>query len=485
MNVNKQYTLHDAVFKGDIDNIDRLISEGHDVNEIYYLNERYSPYSTVYGTPLNVLTRYRHELLDYSEPNLNKELIVIAEKLLQAGANPNIAGSPHNGYLPLYQTVKYYGNIALVELLLRYQADPNGVYGEPDNTPLIHAIRYENNAEMTRLLLTKADPAIPDRDGVTPLEHALHGVMINSSINAKLNLTYLLSHPKINPDTEEVQKRIVNTVMRTCIFNLLDNSGNSVIQARVIGVICAYVLGGFNLDQDSLYYSASKFEQLNCIQRLQEEIASVKQVIEDEDEEEGRVQRAEEFGLLYILDDYDEDKLASTLQEKIFPFITKTIIQAEKIKAERIKPLDPWKAQLHKYPVFERQFLLASKEEREAISSKLEQLKGIKFDTLNRLFFSYQAQQKDFWALKAVWDLQYIGTQVEKSRMTSKFFQLPPELFQRILKEIVQGPYKSYLFGKEFNEVVIEPQCTSALEPPISFPRWLTSVDSLRTTRFF
>jgi hypothetical protein len=483
MNVNKQDTLHDAVFKGDIDNIDRLISEGYDVNEIRYLNERYSSYSTLYGTPLNVLTRYRHELLDYSEPNLNKELIVIAEKLLQAGANPNIAGSPHNGYLPLYQTVKYYGNIALVELLLRYQADPNGVYGEPDNTPLIHAIRYED-AEMTRLLLTKADPTIPDRDDVTPLEHALHGVMISGSTNAKSNLTYLLSHPKINPDAEEIQKKIVNTVMRTCIFNLLDYPGNK-SATLVIGVIYAYVSGGFNLSQDSLYYSPSKSEQLNCIQRLQEEIANVKQVMEEEDEEEGRKQRAEEFGLLYILDDYDEDKLASTLQEKIFPFITKTIIQAEKIKAERIKPLDPWKAQLHKYPVFERQFLLASKEEREAISSKLEQLKGIKFDTLNRLFFSYQAQQKDFLNLKAVWDLQYTDRQVEKSRMTSKFFQLPPELFQRILKEIVQGPYKSYLFGKEFNEVVIESQCTSALEPPISFPRWLTSVDSLRTTRFF
>jgi uncharacterized small protein (DUF1192 family) len=459
MNVNKQDTLHDAVFKGDIDNIDRLISEGCDVNEIREGN----------GTPLNLLTIYRHDFWDHSEPNLNKKLIVIAKKLLQAGADPNIAISP-NAYLPLYQTVEY-GDTELVDLLLRYQADPNihGVYYEEEKyTPLIRAIQDEDG-EMTRLLLTKADPTFPDLKGMTPLEYALTTLITGDEpITAGMNLRYLLSHPKINSNAEEVQEKVVNTVMDSSIINLLnyydDEKTLLEIKSRISEGIQACVFGGFKLAQDSLYYSTSEPEQLNCIKRLQEEIARTRQEIEDEEES---ISQAEALGISFIL--YDNDTLASIIKTEIFPFITATITQAETLKAERIKPLDPWKTQLHKYPVFERQFLLASDEERKEILSKLEQLKGIEFDTLNRLFFSYQAQQKDFLNLKAVWDSQVEKNQT-KLMPTLKFFQLPPELFQNILKELVKGPYKPYMFGKELNEA-IEPQLTSALEPSVSSPR--------------
>jgi ankyrin repeat protein len=75
MNVNKQDTLHDAVFKGDIDNIDRLISEGCDVNEIREGN----------GTPLNLLTIYRHDFWDHSERNLNKKTHCYCRKIITSG----------------------------------------------------------------------------------------------------------------------------------------------------------------------------------------------------------------------------------------------------------------------------------------------------------------------------------------------------------------------------------------------------------------
>lgn len=141
--------LHEAAERGDAETIRRLGNSGLDA-----VNEKGL-------TPLVLAVQNSHP--------------EIVELLLQMGANPN-AGN----WTPLHEAALM-GDVASVQTLLRYKADPNRREKQNRGTPL-HVAAFQGQGEICRLLL-RAGAQINLRDGerLTPLFHAKdqgHGELV-------------------------------------------------------------------------------------------------------------------------------------------------------------------------------------------------------------------------------------------------------------------------------------------------------------------
>jgi ankyrin repeat protein len=110
---------------------------------------------------------------------------VSAELLLQAGANPNVAGQidlpvrpnsadlmNHSGHLtPLWLTI-YMKQLPMVNLLLKFKADPDD--SQTDGRPLLFSALTDTNLLETLLMAgAKVDPTLQDETEWTPLAAAV------------------------------------------------------------------------------------------------------------------------------------------------------------------------------------------------------------------------------------------------------------------------------------------------------------------------
>lgn len=144
-------------------------------------------------------------LIKYKSPINNNTLLLACsnefiegiELLLQYGAKPNYDGDIQKS--PLCTAVNN-GNIAIVKLLLEYDADVNE--GE-QSSPLHIAIssRKENKLEMVKLLLDNgADVDFKDINDHTPLMRAVYYDFLDIAI---LLITYGADTGYINKDSND------------------------------------------------------------------------------------------------------------------------------------------------------------------------------------------------------------------------------------------------------------------------------------------
>jgi len=121
-----------------------------------------------HGTNINKVSVYSNTALYIAT---RKGYINIATKLLERGADPNIAKSDDSC---LFQAI-YSHNILLTELLLKHGADPNVMNHSTLNTPLLVSSEINNNDAYVRLLLKfGADMNILNCYGDTALHIAVN-----------------------------------------------------------------------------------------------------------------------------------------------------------------------------------------------------------------------------------------------------------------------------------------------------------------------
>jgi len=95
----------------------------------------------------------------------------LVEAFLEAGADPNLATANHETPLTFHAS---WGNLALVELLLRHGADPNYIDPEVHFSVLDYAASWGHRNIVESLLDEGADLHRRD-NGVSALTHALRG----------------------------------------------------------------------------------------------------------------------------------------------------------------------------------------------------------------------------------------------------------------------------------------------------------------------
>jgi hypothetical protein len=407
MKIGEKYSLHKAIKNKTLEQIIELIAQKEDVNGL----DEYG------NTPLGLLLS-----LNDQNPDSWKTIIAIAKRLLVAGANPNQVTHAHTS--PLWYAIQV-ENIELVDLLLKYHADVNRM-GEATQSPLTLAIDkgYDNIVRL--LLINKADPTLPDntKEKRTPLDYA-----IDEALDGRdRSLNNLLSHPDINPDDEETQKQIVDTVMRRSLLTLLftydevfysneedltfeegdfeedDLDFEKERNLEVTKVLRLFVLAGFNLRQNSSYYSEKELQRNQCIEKIRVEL-------KEELELKGLVN-----SLYHIVQ--DKEVFSSIMKGKYYGFIENIIKEAEVSKQE-----EAWKlGALQEYPILKKQFLLASNQEKE-----------------------------DFLLLST---LDAVRINLDNNKVSEEYvffsllFDLPPEIYQDILQYVFKGEHKALLFSK-------------------------------------
>lgn len=141
--------MHEAAARGDAEAVRRLAGAGLDAPDEKGL------------TPLVLAIQNSHP-----------ELV---ELLLQLGANPNAGG-----WTALHEAALM-GDVASVQTLLKFKADPNRREKQNSGTPL-HVACFQGQTEICRLLLRAgAQINLRDGEGLTPLFHARdqgHGELV-------------------------------------------------------------------------------------------------------------------------------------------------------------------------------------------------------------------------------------------------------------------------------------------------------------------
>ena len=155
--------LFDAISKNNINEVKRLIEKKANINSL--IDNKM--------TPLNLAAL---------SGNLG-----IVKLLLRADANPNLA-THDNGYTPLHLVLKN-GNLGVVKALLEAGANPNLVMN--DNIAPLHLTIQIGNLDIVKALLeANADPNLAMNDGITPLRLAVeHGNLdiLKALLEAKAN----------------------------------------------------------------------------------------------------------------------------------------------------------------------------------------------------------------------------------------------------------------------------------------------------------
>jgi ankyrin repeat protein len=144
-----QYDLLKAVDDQDIQEVTKLLTEGVSAN-----------------------TRRRSDRMPALLIAVEKSNLALLKVLLDHDANPDIA-DPDRGETALMKRAVA-GDVAGVQLLLSYRADPNRAdIGQ--ETALMKAVRSRKSKVVQVLLESGADPNVQDLTGKTALEYAKLG----------------------------------------------------------------------------------------------------------------------------------------------------------------------------------------------------------------------------------------------------------------------------------------------------------------------
>jgi ankyrin repeat protein len=125
-----------------------------------------------------------------------------ARQQLNAGANPNLEGDPHQLESPLFTAI-WRDDSDMAAILLEFGADPNqqdetfqGRHGMVGGNASLHQAVCKGSAKMVKLLLAHgADPDIGNAEGMSPIELArskdrIHLVnLMETHLDKKLSLT--------------------------------------------------------------------------------------------------------------------------------------------------------------------------------------------------------------------------------------------------------------------------------------------------------
>lgn len=150
-NASANPPLNVAAIKGDLDIVQLMLADGHDVNA----KSGAGPYPG--ETPLHSVAYAGHTR--------------IAELLLDYGADVNATDSYR--YTPLRRTVEQ-GHLAMTKLLINKGADI--VTRDGNGLSLLHAVARTDHVEIARLLITGGvDVNAMDSFGFTPLDYAQGG----------------------------------------------------------------------------------------------------------------------------------------------------------------------------------------------------------------------------------------------------------------------------------------------------------------------
>lgn len=182
--LNNQYYLNNIIFN--------YLSRHKDIT---YFSEVIEMYNSIKDEKLIKAIQYAYKKiklnLDYEQINKGTTLLIdsIIEKnikklefLLKAGANPNFRLKDHYTHQyrnsPLHYAIHSY-DLNILERLLNAGADPN-ILGFNQQTPLLDAISCVNNESINILLKYGADINISNQYGISPLSLA------NSPANKKI-----------------------------------------------------------------------------------------------------------------------------------------------------------------------------------------------------------------------------------------------------------------------------------------------------------
>lgn len=142
-----------AIERGDLDEIDRLVTEGADVNAT--------------GTKLDmrVAVPLASPLMVAMRANRPEAF----ERLLERGANPN---QQVGGVSPLSLAAKWSASMEFLKLALEHGGDPNLVNPNDGETPIFNAIGYRCDKNVELLIEAGADLNHQGNSGGTPMIRA-------------------------------------------------------------------------------------------------------------------------------------------------------------------------------------------------------------------------------------------------------------------------------------------------------------------------
>ena len=136
--------------------------------------------------------RWGRRAIDLLNFRTSTELIEVAKVLLDAGANPGISNDPQVKVSPLHIAARQ-ENLALIDLLLKFGADPDVKDRMDQATPLIDCARFSCKESAKKLLDAGANPDARDGDGRTALHvaafagnDALTELLLNVGANTEI-----------------------------------------------------------------------------------------------------------------------------------------------------------------------------------------------------------------------------------------------------------------------------------------------------------
>ena len=175
--------LHDAAARGDVTEIEQLIAEGEKPNiqdshsrtplhVAAFLRKHDAARALIrLGANPNALDAERYDVLTIAAVNNDLELLRIA---LEGGGNARAITGPHNDTALI--AAAHRGHVEIVRALIAAKAPLNHV-NDFGRTALLEAVVLGNGgrnhtATVDALVEAGADVTLPDRHGITALQHA-------------------------------------------------------------------------------------------------------------------------------------------------------------------------------------------------------------------------------------------------------------------------------------------------------------------------